>query len=104
MLQLTLGVSASISFHYFSLKLREIKKTHQNLVAGFNPSEKYESQLGGLFPIYGKIKFMFQTTNQQKSLTSFFCTPSTQDAGALQDDGALIVVHVVYKRNKYYRL
>ena len=28
------------------------------------PSEKYESQLGWLFSIYGKIKFMFQTTNQ----------------------------------------
>ena len=27
------------------------------------PSEKYESQLGSLFPIYGKKK-MFQTTNQ----------------------------------------
>ena len=26
------------------------------LVGGFNPSEKYESQLGILFPIYGKIK------------------------------------------------
>ena len=26
------------------------------LVGGFNPSEKYESQLGWLFPIYGKIK------------------------------------------------
>ena len=26
--------------------------------------EKYESHLGRLFPIYGKIKFMFQTTNQ----------------------------------------
>jgi hypothetical protein len=25
------------------------------LVGGFNPSEKYESQLGCLFPIYGKI-------------------------------------------------
>ena len=25
-----------------------------NLVGGFNPSEKYESQLGVLFPIYGK--------------------------------------------------
>jgi len=24
------------------------------LVGGFNPSEKYESQLGLLFPIYGK--------------------------------------------------
>ena len=28
------------------------------------PSEKYARQLGWLFPIYGKIKFMFQTTNQ----------------------------------------
>ena len=28
------------------------------------PSEKYESQLGSLFPIYGKINIMFQTTNQ----------------------------------------
>ena len=26
------------------------------LVGGFNPSEKYESHLGWLFPIYGKIK------------------------------------------------
>jgi len=33
------------------------------LVGGLNPSEKYESHLGLLFPIYGKIK-MFQTTNQ----------------------------------------
>ena len=29
-----------------------------------HPSEKYESQLGLLCPTYGKIKFMFQTTNQ----------------------------------------
>ena len=29
------------------------------------PSEKYESQLFTLFPIYGKIKFMFQTPNHQ---------------------------------------
>jgi len=34
------------------------------LVGGFNPSEKYESQLGLPFPIYGKIIQMFQTTNQ----------------------------------------
>jgi len=34
-----------------------------NLVGGFNPSEKYESQLGLFFPIYGKK--MFQTTNQE---------------------------------------
>ena len=29
---------------------------HFILVGGFNPSEKYESQLGFLFPRYGKIK------------------------------------------------
>ena len=29
-----------------------------------NNLEKYESQLGWLFPIYGKIKKMFETTNQ----------------------------------------
>ena len=34
------------------------------LVGGFNPSAKYESQLGLLFPTCGKIKAMFQTTNQ----------------------------------------
>jgi hypothetical protein len=28
------------------------------------PSEKYESQIGMMTLIYGKIKFMFQTTNQ----------------------------------------
>ena len=27
-----------------------------DLLGGFNPSENYESQLGWLFPIYGKIK------------------------------------------------
>ena len=34
------------------------------MVGGFNPSEKYESQLGALFPIYGKMIQLFQTTNQ----------------------------------------
>ena len=33
-----------------------------NLVGGTYPSEKYESQWGLLFPIYGKK--MFQTTKQ----------------------------------------
>ena len=37
-----------------------------HLVGGFSPSEKYESRLGLLFPIYGKIKFMLQTSNQMK--------------------------------------
>ena len=38
------------------------------------PSEKYESQLGWLFPIYGKIKFMFQTTNQLIIVLHSFAT------------------------------
>ena len=38
--------------------------TYKCLVGGLNPSEKYESQLGWLFPIYGKIKNGNQTTNQ----------------------------------------
>jgi hypothetical protein len=42
--------------------------TQLNLVGGFNPSEKYERQLGLFFPIYGKIIQMFQTTNQQFNL------------------------------------
>ena len=37
---------------------------HFNLVGGLNPSEKYERQLGWLFPIYGKIENGNQTTNQ----------------------------------------
>ena len=37
---------------------------NNKLVGGFNPSEKYESQLGSLFQAYGTRKFMFQTTNQ----------------------------------------
>ena len=32
------------------------KHNTSELVGGFNPSEKYESQLGWWFPIYGKIK------------------------------------------------
>jgi len=35
------------------------------------PSDKYESQLGLLFPIYGKIKAMIQTTNQ-KNIENYF--------------------------------
>ena len=53
---------------------------------GLNPSEKYESQLGWLFPIYGQVKLMFQTTNQQWHLRwfrgCFFCFPTlTNDWG-----------------------
>ena len=46
------------------------QKLKYYLVGGFNPSEKYErSQLGVLFPIYGKLNLMFQTTKQLKHYT-----------------------------------
>ena len=38
------------------------------LVGGFNPSEKYERQYLWLFPIYGKIKVMFQSPPTRISL------------------------------------
>ena len=41
-----------------------------------HPSEKYERQLGWLFPIYGKIKLMFQTTNQDIYVCFLKCTPN----------------------------
>ena len=52
------------------------------LVGGFNPSEKYESQLGWLFPIYGKI---FQTTNQWNMLKQWGWKP------------ILLPLHTVYQ-------
>jgi len=36
------------------IEKKSAKKLPLKLVGGFNPSEKYESQLGLLFPIYGK--------------------------------------------------
>ena len=43
--------------------------TSSLLVGGFNPSEKYESQLGLSFPIYGKKKHV--PTNQNMKLISY---------------------------------
>ena len=51
-----------------------------SLVGGFNPSEKYESQLGLFFPIYGKIQ---DALNHQRippplwvpaSTAAFYCS------------------------------
>jgi len=42
-------------------------KINEHLVAGLNPSEKYESQLGLLFPICGTIK---NDPNHQLALKS----------------------------------
>ena len=39
-------------------------KSHGWLVVDLHPSEKYESTGMMTFTIYGKIKFMFETTNQ----------------------------------------
>jgi len=46
-------------------KFKRYKKISYRVVVS-TPLEKYESQLGSLFPIDGKIKFMFQTTNQHR--------------------------------------
>ena len=43
---------------------RMSERMPKNIWLVVSTSEKYESQLGLLFPIYGKIQFMFQTTNQ----------------------------------------
>ena len=40
------------------------------LVGGLNPSEKYESQLGWVFPIYGKIK---NVPNHQSDIVRWCC-------------------------------
>ena len=57
-------VSNNISKRYSAYTITSTFWLNSNLVGGFNPSEKYESQLGLLFPTYGKIIQMFQTTNQ----------------------------------------
>ena len=41
---------------------------YNDLVGGFNPSEKYESQIGSSSQLSGKIKLMFHTTNQDIEL------------------------------------
>ena len=48
------------------------------------PSEKYESQLGWVFPIYGKIKAMFQTTNQFLLHVTILNPPATKKVNALK--------------------
>ena len=50
---------------FLSMRLTK-KHPKSHAVGGFNPSEKYENQLGLSFPIYAKIKAMFQTTNQYR--------------------------------------
>jgi len=47
--------------------------THTFHPGWWSQSLKNISQMGLLFPIYGKIKFMFQTTNQTRFIT-FPCT------------------------------
>jgi hypothetical protein len=54
----------NITNHYIISLTTITNHYHDILVGGFNPSEQYISQLGLLFPIYGKIIQMFETTNQ----------------------------------------
>ena len=53
-------------FSMVAIRIAEKKTLKIWLVVSTNPSEKWWSSSVGMmiFPIYGKIKFMFQTTNQ----------------------------------------
>ena len=39
---------------FLKVGFMKVYQNEMSLVGGFNPSEKYESQLGWLFPTYGK--------------------------------------------------
>ena len=52
-----------LSEHVYKKHVIEVHRKNE-LVGGFNPSEQYESQIGSSSQVLGKIKFMFQTTNQ----------------------------------------
>jgi len=41
-----------------------VKTNNISLIGDFNPSEKYDSQIGSSSQFLGNIKAMFQTTNQ----------------------------------------
>ena len=62
------------------------------LVGGLNPSEKYESQLGLLFPIYGNIKNGNQTTNQT-SIQQHAIEPGEPSCQLRNEDGPIRAVH-----------
>ena len=55
-----------VSEHIYKKHFIEVHRKNE-LVGGFNPSEQYESQIGSSSQVLGKIKFMFQTTNQLPS-------------------------------------
>ena len=61
-------LSGAATGNYMQLQQTEMppkwKIRKVNLVGGIPTPLKNMSQLGLLFPIYGKIKFMFPTTNQ----------------------------------------
>ena len=49
-------IHKSHGLHHHDHSISHEQNVISNLVGGFDPSEKYESQLGWLFPIYGKTK------------------------------------------------
>ena len=51
----------------YNIRVRHVEPKLLHLVGGFNPPEKYESQIGSSSQLLGKIKCMFQTTNQSSS-------------------------------------
>ena len=76
------------SEHSFFLQ-RRCSHSQTLLVGGFNPSEKYESQLGWIFPIYGKIK---NVPNHQPAMFTFANSDSLP--------GDILIVHIVTKKKR----
>ena len=74
-LQISSGYEPRTLKAWYNLLILDPKIAHFNLVGGFNPSEKYESQLGLLCPISG---------NSQKSCSK---PPTSNDFGMGQKPG-----------------
>jgi hypothetical protein len=51
-----IGIPSNIQHPWYLVPQYVQKPLLNHLLRGFNPAEKYETQLGSLFPIYGKKK------------------------------------------------
>ena len=56
---------STVHLSHRSIWFNNLVLDNHELIGGFNPSEKYESQSGWMIPNIWKIKFMFQITNQR---------------------------------------
>ena len=87
----------SICHPNLGLSLTHHQKNQLQIYPGWwlsHPSEKYESQLGRIIPIYyGTINFMFQTTNQYRYSIDLWCyTPKNKSAPKLSVFSWFIII------------